>query len=424
MAVWTTLNARPTVLANGKEKYMRRARHQKGSLQRVKRQSGEAVWIFRWYEVQLDGTKHYRKAVIGSVQEYKTEAEAQRAADALRLEINEQTPRQQLQAISMETLVEHYRQHELPDIVHGTRPLGSQAGEDETRKAYSTQATYAGYLRKWILPRWRSYRLADVKAVQVEQWLKSLPVSRGTKAKIRNIMSALYSHAQRWEWTTTNPITHVRQSAKRSRVPTVLTPDQLKEFLANLADPAKTAVLLGALTGLRVGELLGLKWSDIDFEKLEICVIRDVVKQRIERCKTEASKKAIPIDAELAETLWSWRLRCPYNQPEDWVFGSPHRKGKQPYWPSSLFRVALQPALKAAGITEPVGWHTLRHTFGTLMKANGEDVKTIQELLRHANFKVTMDVYTQAVTDVKRTAHSRVARQIMGPIREGEKDDE
>lgn len=383
---------------------MRRARHQKGSLQRAKRKSGDAVWIFCWYEVQLDGTKRYRKAVIGSVQEYKTEAEAQSAADSLRLEINERTPRQQLQDISMETLVEHYRQHELPDIVHGTRPLGSQAGDDETRKALSTQATYAGYLRKWILPRRRSYRLADVKAVQVEQWLKSLPVSRGTKAKIRNIMSALYSHAQRWEWITTNPITHVRQSAKRSRVPTVLTPEQLKDFLTNLADPSKTAVLLGALTGLRVGELLGFKWSDIDFEKLEISVVRDVVKQRIERCKTEASKKPIPIDEELAETLWSWRLRCPYNQPGDWVFGSPQRKGKQPYWPSSLFRIALQPALKAAGITEPVGWHTLRHTFGTLMKANGEDVKTIQELLRHANFKVTMDVYTQAVTDVKRTA--------------------
>jgi hypothetical protein len=213
---------------------MRRARHQKGSLQRVKRKSGDSVWIFRWYEVQLDGTKCCRKAVIGSVSEYKTEAEAQKAADALRLEINEQTPRQQLQAISIETLAEHYRLHELPDIVNGTRPLGSQAGEDETWKSFSTQTTYAGYLRKWILPRWRSYRLNDVKAVQVEQWLKSLPVSRGTKAKIRNIMSALYSHAQRWEWTTSNPITHVRQSAKRSRVPTVLNPDELKDFLANL----------------------------------------------------------------------------------------------------------------------------------------------------------------------------------------------
>jgi integrase len=58
------------------------------------------------------------------------------------------------------------------------------------------------------------------------------------------------------------------------------------------------------------------------------------------------------------------------------------------------------------------------------MKANGEDVKTIQELLRHANFKVTMDVYTQAVTQVKRTAHSRVARQIMEPLQEKEEEKE
>ena len=161
----------------------------------------------------------------------------------------------------------------------------------------------------------------------------------------------------------------MRQSAKRSRVPTVLDPEELKEFLASLADPAKTAVLLGALTGLRVGELLGLKWSDIDFEQLEIRVIRDVVKQRIERCKTEASKKAIPIDAELAEALWSWRLHCAYNQQDDWMFASPHGKGKQPYWPSSLYRVYLKPALEAIGITEPVGWHTLRHSFGTLAAA-------------------------------------------------------
>ena len=63
---------------------------------------------------------------------------------------------------------------------------------------------------------------------------------------------------------------------------------------------------------------------------------------------------------------------------------------------------------------EPVGWHTLRHSLGTLMKANGEDVKTIQETLRHANFKVTMDVYTQGITAIRRSAHSKVVRQIMG----------
>jgi integrase len=84
-------------------------------------------------------------------------------------------------------------------------------------------------------------------------------------------------------------------------------------------------------------------------------------------------------------------------------------------------RSKVRNIMSALTVTRSAG-HTLRHSFGTLMKANGEDVKTIQELLRHANFKVTMDVYTQAVTDVMRTAHSRGARQIMGT--RVEKDDE
>jgi hypothetical protein len=74
-------------------------------------------------------------------------------------------------------------------------------------------------------------------------------------------------------------------------------------------------------------------------------------------------------------------------------------------------------------IKEPVGWYTLRHSLGTLMKANGGDVKTIQETLRHANFKVTMDAYTQGTTEVRRNAHSRVVRQIMGTEKEESNDE-
>jgi hypothetical protein len=73
-------------------------------LQRVRRKSGESVWVFRWYEIQPDGSKKYRKAVIGSVEEFKTAADAQTAADALRLTINEQTPRQQLRQTIQELL--------------------------------------------------------------------------------------------------------------------------------------------------------------------------------------------------------------------------------------------------------------------------------------------------------------------------------
>ena len=73
--------------------------------------------------------------------------------------------------------------------------------------------------------------------------------------------------------------------------------------MERLVDLPKTAVLVGASTGLRVGEILGLKWEDVDFERLELRIIRDVVKQRIERCKTEASRKPVPIGAEVAEIL-------------------------------------------------------------------------------------------------------------------------
>jgi integrase len=226
-------------------------------------------------------------------------------------------------------------------------------------------------------------------------------------------MSALYSHAIRWEWTDKNPITQVRQSAKRSKIPTVLSVEEIQRLFSCIKEPCRTAVILDAVSGLRVGELLGLKWEDVRFDQLELNVTRSVSRQVVTPCKTEVSRKPVPMNAEIAEMLWRWRQEAPYNQPDDWIFASPHRAGIQPYWPGSLYRAHLKPALLKAGISVPVGWHTLRHSFGTLMKANGEDIKTIQELLRHATFKVTADTYTQAVTPVKRDAQARIAKLIM-----------
>jgi integrase len=69
--------------------------------------------------------------------------------------------------------------------------------------------------------------------------------------------------------------------------------------------------------------------------------------------------------------------------------------------------------VKAAGIQGRIGWHTFRRTYATLLKANGEDVKTVQELLRHANSLVTMNLYAQAITDVKRKAQSRLVSMLL-----------
>lgn len=93
-----------------------------------------------------------------------------------------------------------------------------------------------------------------------------------------------------------NPITMVRQNTKRQKVPVVLNIEHLKE-------PGKTAVLVDILIGLRVSELLALKWSDVDFENLELHVTRSSALQRVGPCKTEASQKPVPIAPELAEVL-------------------------------------------------------------------------------------------------------------------------
>jgi site-specific recombinase XerD len=69
----------------------------------------------------------------------------------------------------------------------------------------------------------------------------------------------------------------------------------------------------------------------------------------------------------------------------------------------------IKPAAKRVGIVKQIGWHTLRHSFGTLLKANGEDVMVVQELMRHANVSVTMDRYVQAVTPEKRQAQRGIS---------------
>ncbi len=236
---------------------MRRTRFQQGSLQIVKRAGGRKAWEYRWYELQADGSRTRRNLMVGSLEQYPNRTAAQKAVAALRADINSESPRTSLTPISVQTLVEHYREKELgPDCT-------------KTRK---TQVTYVGYFRKWILPRWGSYHVTEVKAVAVEQWLRSLKYANGSKAKARNIMSAVFNHAVRWEWLDVNPIRMVRQSAKRTRIPIVLSIEQIAALLRILKEPTRTMVFLAVFTGLRVGELLGLKWKDIDFQKMEIHV--------------------------------------------------------------------------------------------------------------------------------------------------------
>lgn len=359
-----------------------RERYQQGSLRREARRGGSAVWTLRWRESSANGGTVRRKVIIGTVEQYRTKAAALKACEFLRSTMNRETrtPR------TISELVDHYTEKELPN------------------KTPYTKEVYEGYLTKWIVPKWGEFCLSDIRSVDVESWLGSLKLSNGSRAKVRNIMSALYGHAVRWEFFDRNPITYVRQSAKRRWTPEVLTADEVKRLLSELSGIFRAMVFVAVTTGLRVSELLALRWEDCDFEGSEIRLSRGIVRQHETAMKTEASRKPIPMEQGLADVLTNWRKQCAYNQSGDYVFASIEKEGKQPLWPNSAMDRHIRPAATRAGIQKRLGWHTLRHTFGTLLKANGEDVATVQSLMRHANVSVTMDRYVQAVTPARRQA--------------------
>jgi integrase len=223
----------------------KRIRYQQGCVARERRSNGPDVWIFRWRELNPNGQKINRKAVIGTVEQYPARAAVQKAADAFRIHVNKETPRAALHPLTCEQLITHYVDREL--------------SEGNCTKAHSTKAAYKCYLENWILLRWRSYKLSEVKTVAVEEWLGSLSLAAGTRAKLRNIMSAMFNHAIRYEWLDKNPISLVRQSAKRERTPIVLDVGEISSLLTELQHPYRAMVLLAAATGLRASELLGLK---------------------------------------------------------------------------------------------------------------------------------------------------------------------
>lgn len=371
-------------------------RYQDGHLRRAKRKRGPDVWEFLWREHGPDGKRRQRTLTVGNLEELRTEREVLNRIQTLRMNINRDLCVSAL--MTFEDLVDHYRQTEL-------------LADNKTEK---TRTTYLVYLRKWILPTWGNKYLHDIKAVAVEHWLRNLnELSNGSKCKIRNIMSGIFSHAIRYEFAEKNPITAVRQSGKRRKVPIILEPAELHRLFDQLELRERAMIVCDALTGMRRSELMGLQWADIDLLDLRINIARSVVDQVIGSCKTEASRKPVVIDEHIAQVLTAWRQESTYTSPNDWVWASPQKRGRQPLWLATVMRYYIHPAVKRAGIDKKIGWHTFRHTFSTLVKSQGVDAKVVQELLRHASFKTTMDGYTQALEEPKRQAQAALANLIM-----------
>ena len=367
---------------------------QDGSVTVETRKSGRDVWCFRWRESGPDGRRIHRRIILGTAEELKSIASARKMAVGIRREINANDIRLRNRSITVGDLSRHYQQRELT--------------KHNSRISHSTKKAYAGYLQKWIEPRWGRYTLSAVRAIEVEVWLKNLDRAAGTRCKIRNLMSLLFNHGRRYELCECNPIQWVRQSAKRRVAPDILTTNEVQQLLASLRLRERILVLLAVTTGLRRSELFALKWKDVDFENRQLAVMRSIVNRVIGPCKTESSQKPVPAHSDLLEALRQWYEESRYRSPESWVFASPKTLGRRPFLAQQIMRRHIVPVARKLGITKRIGWHTFRHTYSTLLRSTGAELKIMQELLRHSTIRVTLDTYTQAVTAEKRSAQEAV----------------
>jgi len=368
-------------------------RFQNGSLVLQKNKTAPGTWYFRYYEDHAGG-RSYRRQRLGSQRDLPTRRDAEKAVLHFRVKVNSGVR-------SLDTLtdlINHYKKYELTEA---------------SGKRSSTREGYQFILDLYVEPRWGSVRLERFRAVDVEQWLRSLDFAPSTKAKIRNVMSAVFAHGVRYEFVLHNPIKSVRCSTQRLREPDVLTPEEFNLLLRELPQREQVMVLIAGTTGLRRSELIALRWQDVDFKTLQLSVKRACVNGRIGETKTRASSRPMPLHPAVASALEHWRSVALSSEPIDFLFPSA-RNAEIPVWPDTLLKKVIRPAVKRAGIVgKVIGWHTFRHSLGTNLRFLGVDIKTAQELLRHANSRITLDLYSQAVSSQKREANFRVVDMLL-----------
>jgi integrase len=341
-----------------------------------------------------------RGEMIGTIQEYPTRAEALKASEHLRLRANSDNPRGE--TLTFGALLDRYRKEEMPE-------------------RHSTNLTYRSYIETHIRPKWADVPLRKLVArgapFVVEQWLKSLDLAPKTKGNIRNVMAVVLSCAMRWGFIEQdfNPMSLVRVKgiSRRQAEPRVLAANEIQALIAAMSkEPYRTMVIAALSTGLRCSELFALKWADCDWDRLTIFVQRAIVDGVVGDVKTKYSQSGLPLDPVLAEILFTWKRASEFGGETDWVFASPQKAGEFPLRSTSVLEKHIKPAAIAGGLGN-VGWHTFRHTYSSLLRQLGVDVKVQQELLRHADVRTTLNVYTQALSEQKRAAHSSVVRMVV-----------
>jgi integrase len=342
-----------------------------------------------------------------SVLEYSTETKARLRLQQEVLRINGVDKYRAQNRVTMGVLIQRFIKEERIEEI-AAQPPGEVDNPDGL--AYSTVMSYRSNLNKHIKPAWQHVYLSDFKPQAANEWLKRLPLAPKSRAHIRGLLHLLLEKAMLWDMIELqrNPVelVRVRGSSVRVRKIHVLTPDEVNTLLDSLPEPYRTMVLVAVCTGLRVSELLALRWDHFDFVEGTLLVQSGTVNGRVGAVKTLASNDYVPLAPVFQTALEAFRN----GKRMGLVFPS-HKTGGC-YFASEIQKDYLRPAGEKMGIRS-LGWHALRHTYRTLLDETGASVGVQQKLMRHANVSTTMNIYGSSSLRARAEANSRVVHMLV-----------
>lgn len=373
---------------------MARRRYQQGCL--FLRGKRRKVWVLRYREdVMLPSgqiARVNRSEILGSLVDIPTRRNAQRLVESRLRPINQGIYRPKTTLTFREFVESQWKSSLFPTFKR------------------STIRGYEFLLRKYVMPVFGNCGLPDINRQMIQGFVAQMSKNLAPKsvALAKNCLSKVLSTAVEWGYIQANPATGVRLptlTIQQERI--ALTPEQLRQLVAELVEPYKSMVLIATLTGLRRGELFALRWGVLDFERKVIRVREAVYEGHFSTPKTRSSIRSIAMSEVLAEMFTN--LRPKDATANDLVFVS--RVGT-PLRSENILKRIIHPACERLKLPR-VGWHTLRHTSATLLHEH-EPLRVAQAILGHSNLQTTLG-YTHVLPGWQRDAMKRLEDVVLFP---------
>ena len=269
------------------------------------------------------------------------------------------------------------------------RFLAAKAREIKPRTLEDYQYT----LRKYALPFFGDTPLSHITPAEVDRFLSHLEeegLSPAMVGKAYRYLKTVLRYAMRLEIIARDPTLPIRPPRKPRPEMDFLTPEEVRRLLGSTQGDLHAILSVACLAGLRVGEICGLKWRDVDFGAGVIRVVRSYdPKHGFSEPKSRYGKRAVPMSPRLSRTMWEHYRAQGEPGPEKLVF--PNSLGKPRDRNALVFR-EFKRALQEAGLRE-IRFHDLRHTYAALSIAAGMDLKALQVAMGHHSITMTADHY-------------------------------